>query len=87
MQETAERYVLIISKEKSNIFIYYKKKQPTTIENIQVAQSIAYLGTKINNKNCFKELKKKNKVSELANITYSVTARCCNRLPIGKEWH
>lgn len=32
----------------------------------------------INIKNLFKTLKKKKKTSELANITHSVIARCCN---------
>lgn len=47
------------------------------------------MGVKIVNKrNCYVDFKKErlNKANQLANMTYSITARCCNRLMIGKSY-
>lgn len=85
----AEEYGLQINKEKSKIILFNDKEQPENIEGIQVGDNITYLGVKISNKrNCYSEYEKErlNKANQLANMTYSITSRCCNRLIIGKNY-
>ena len=78
-----------MNKEKSNILIYNQREQPDTIANIKICNKIKYLGITIENKkNCFREHKKEklNKAKQLANMTYSITERSCNRLLVGKGY-
>lgn len=80
---------LQINKEKSNILMYNQREQLDTIANIKICNKIKYLGITIENKkNCFREHKKEklNKAKQLANMTYSITERSCNRLLVGKGY-
>ena len=89
IQEIAQSLGLLINKDKSNILIYNLKEKPRAIENIEVCDTIKYLGVKISNtRNCFARHKEEtiNKAKQLANMTYSIISRSCNRLMIGKNY-
>ena len=80
---------LDINKKKSNIIIYNMKEAPNNIENIQVTNSIKYLGIIVENtRNMFKTQKNNmiEKAQKMANVTYSVIAKSCNKLLIGKTY-
>ena len=80
---------LKLNKEKSNILIFNSEHNPENIENIKVTENINYLGVAITNKkDCLKKHKINsiNKANKLANISYSVIGRSCNRLLIGKAY-
>ena len=88
--ETAAREIgLEINRNKCNILIFNMNEMPEEIENIEVTEEIRYLGVVINNtKDCFKTYRsdKTNFAYKMANLTYSVIARSCNRLLIGKTY-
>lgn len=89
LQRVAQDYGLIINSDKSNIIMINEKERPTSIEDIQIFNDITYLGVKITiQRNCCRAYKNEriNKASQLGDMTYSVTARCCNRLLIGKNY-
>ena len=89
IQDIAMQCGLQINKEKSNVLIYNQREQPDTIANVKTCSKIKYLGITIENKrNCFKEHKKERliKAKQLANMTYSITERSCNRLLVGKGY-
>ena len=59
------------------------------IRGVKVVEKIRYLGMQVNEgRKCFKEYKgEKIKMAEkMANVTYSVVGRACDRLPIGKTF-
>ena len=59
------------------------------IEGIKVTDKIKYLGININNiKNCFKDHKEEilKKAQRMANLTYSVIHKSCNKMLIGKTY-
>lgn len=85
----SEEVGLSINKEKSNIIIFNEKEKPKEIHGIGVTSEIRYLGVDINDGvDCFKTHKeKKIKMAQrMANLTYSVIARSCNKLMIGKTY-
>ena len=72
IQQVAQQFGLDIKKVKNNILIYNKNEQPGSIEDIQVTQSITYLGVKITNtRNCYKAFRKDriNQAIALANVS------------------
>lgn len=80
---------LEISKEKSKIIIFNEKEVIEKIKDIEVTDTIKYLGVEINNKkNCFKVYKKKvvQKARQMANMTYSMIVQSSNKLLIGKTY-
>ena len=80
---------LEINKQKSNIIIFNMKEKPNEIENIKVTDRIKYLGiTVCDKKDCFKVQKEEmlQKAQKLANMTYPVIAKSCNKLLIGKTY-
>ena len=87
--EVARECGLEISKTKSSCMIYNEKNKPENIRGIAVMEKMKYLGVIINDKvECFKE-HKNDKITlckKMANMTYSVTARACNKLLIGKTY-
>lgn len=86
---TSRECGLEINKQKSNIIIFNKKDKPQEIAGIKVADRIKYLGLTINDsKNCFKIQKEQiiGKARKCANMAYSVVARSCSRLLIGKTF-
>lgn len=83
------KYGLDINKEKSNIIATNMKDQIDDIEGIKVVDDIKYLGIKINaGRLMFRKHKKEmmEKAQKLANTTYSVIAKSCNKLMIGKTY-
>lgn len=80
---------LDINKSKSNIIIYNMENAPNDIENIEVKSNIKYLGITVeNSRNMFKAQKTSMivKAQKMANMTYSVIAKSCNKLLIGKTF-
>ena len=80
---------LEINKQKSNIIIFNMKEKPNEIENIKVTEKIKYLGVTIcDKKDCFKVHKEEmlQKAQKLANMTYPIIAKSCNKLLIGKTY-
>ena len=87
--DMGQKFGLDINKEKSSIIIYNRKEKPEQIEGIRVVETIKYLGVKINNKrNMFKTQKEEmlQKANRLANLTYSIIAKSCNKVLIGKTY-
>ena len=89
IQAIAIKYGLEINKSKSNIMIFNTKNRIEEIGGIKVVNSMKYLGITIcDGKDMFQK-HKENKIilaEKLANITYSVINRSCNRLLIGKTY-
>ena len=80
---------LEINKQKSNIIIFNMRDRPQEIAGINVKENVKYLGITINNtKNLFKTHKENmlQKAVRLSNLTYSIVARSCSRLNIGKTY-
>ena len=80
---------LEINKRKSNIIIFNMKEVPSSIESIDVKNTIKYLGVTVENKiNMYKKhaLSMIEKAQKMANMTYSVIAKSCNKLLIGKTY-
>ena len=80
---------LDINKNKSAIIIYNLKDQITEIEGLSVKESLKYLGLSIGNKrNLFSKQKKDmiTKAQKMANMTYGIIGKSCNRLMIGKVY-
>ena len=82
---------LEINEKKSKILIYTASdtQSCTHIRNIEIVNSIKYLGVTLTNKrNCFNEHKKLSllKAQRLSNVFYSVMTRACDRLLIGKTF-
>lgn len=89
LTEVSKECGLDVNKEKSNVIIFNMEDQPATIEGIPVSASIKYLGIDIgNNRNFFGGHKKQmvQKAQKLANLTYSVIARSCHKITVGKAY-
>ena len=80
---------LELNKEKSCFILYNVNEKIEAIEGIKVTDKIKYLGVHINNqKNCFREHKEEmlKKAQSMANLTYSVVSKSCNKMLIGKTY-
>ena len=87
--QISREYGLEINSEKSCVMIFNVKEQPDHLCNIKVVQKMKYLGIEIDNKiNYFKTQRGKiiENARKMANITYSVIEKCCNKLLIGKTF-
>ena len=87
--KTSRNLGLEINKQKSKIIIFNVKEKPEMIGGINITDKIKYLGITINDsKNCFKAQKEKimEKARKMANMTYSVIAKSCSKLLIGKTY-
>lgn len=87
--EEGKRYGLDINAEKSNILIYNLNEKPENIEGIKTVEEINYLGITVENKrDIFRKQKKEmiEKAQRLANLTFSVIGKSCNKLLIGKTF-
>ena len=65
------------------------EQQPDTIENIKVVDKIKYLGLEIDiKKNYFKTQRQHilEKAKKMANLTYCIIEKSCNKLLIGKTY-
>ena len=89
LTEISRECGLEINKNKSKIIIYNLEDSPQQIENIEVCEEIKYLGlTLTNNRNIFTKQKKImiEKAQKLANLTYSIIAKSCHKIIIGKAY-
>lgn len=89
LTEISRECGLEINKNKSKIIIYNLENSPQQIENIQVCEEIKYLGlTLLNNRNIFTKQKKImiEKAQKLANLTYSIIAKSCHKITVGKAY-
>ena len=80
---------LELNKEKSYFILYNVNEKIEEIEGIKVTDKMKYLGVNINNqKNCFREHKEEilKKAQRMANLTYSVISKSCNKMLIGKTY-
>lgn len=78
---------LEINKDKSRIIIHNAEQNIESIEGINVTDEIKYLGLTITNKrDLFKAQKNSiiQKAQKLANMTFSITAKSCHKITIGK---
>ena len=85
----AEKCGLNLNTRKSKVLIFNSLRQPEKIEEIQVVDKIKYLGVTVTNKkDCFGEHRKETIVSarKFANLSFSIMARSCNRVMIGKTY-
>ena len=87
--QVSREFGLEINREKSNVMIMNMKEQPEQIEGIKMVNRIKYLGIGIDNKrNYFKTQKIKiiEKARKLANMTYAVIKKSCNKLLISRTY-
>ena len=86
--QISRHFGLKINKAKSNIMIFNMKEQPDNIEDIEVVNKIRYLGLEIDKRNYFKSqrIKMIEKAGKMANMTYSIIGKGCNRLLTGKTY-
>ena len=85
----SRKYGLEINKDKSNSIIFGMKNKPIEISGIKVVNEIKYLGVTINSgRDCFKRHKELmlEKAQRLANQTYPIIAKSCNKVMIGKVY-
>ena len=89
--EISRKFGLEINKEdeKSNVLIFNMEQQPDTIENIKVVDKIKYLGLEIDNKKNYFRTQRQHileKTRKMANLTYCIIEKSCNKLLIGKTY-
>ena len=87
--QISREFGLEINKEKSNIIIFNMEQQPDTIEDIKVVNKIKYLGIEIDNKRKYFKTQRQNmltKARKMANLTYCIIEKSCNKLLIGKTY-
>ena len=89
MEETAGRCGLKINKDKTVGMAFKSRSRNHGMGEIAVTEELRYLGVKVVPKrDCFGE-KRNEKVRlarKLENLTYSVIARACDRLLVGKTF-
>ena len=89
LTEISRECGLEINRDKSNTIIFGMRNRPENISGIQVVNEIKYLGITINSgKDCFKRQKEImiEKASRLANQTYPIISKSCNKVMIGKTY-
>ena len=89
VNEVARVLGMKINKEKSVIVTINCLQDVDNVEGIGTADSMKYLGVRIGkHRDCFKS-HKENKLKDcrkLSNLTYSIIARSCNKVEIGKTY-
>ena len=89
MKEVSKTFGLEINKEKSKILLFNCKEKVEEIEGIKVVDKIKYLGVEISsNTDIFKTHKEEiiKRAGNLANMTYSIISKSCNKMLIGKTY-
>lgn len=87
--EGAREVGLSINRAKSNVMVLGEDNITDNIGGIESVSEMKYLGVDIGiNKDIFKQYKEKKVLSarRMANMTYSVTARSCNKVLVGKTF-
>ena len=87
--QISREFGLKMNKEKSNIMIFNMKEHPEQIEGIKVVDKIKNLRIEIDNKGKYfktQRIKILEKARKLANMTYAVIEKSCNKLLIGKTY-
>ena len=89
VMQISREFGLEINKEKSNIIIFNMEQQPDEIEDIKVVNKIKYLGIEIDNKRNYFKTQRQNmlaKARKMANLTYCIIEKSCNKLLSGKTY-
>ena len=89
LKEVGRACGLEINAAKSNVVIFNAEEKPEYIEEIEVKEVFVYLGVEIiSDRNIFRKHISKmiEKAQRLANVTYSVIGKCCNKVLIGKTF-
>jgi len=90
LEESSAECGLLVNREKSVCLVFNgDEAEGASIAGIKVATEVRYLGVKVvNQQDCFKEHRReKIELAErMANLTYSVIGRACDRLVIGKTF-
>ena len=87
LEQVGEKYGLQIHKGKSRLLIFNRQEPIDNIEGIKVENEIRYLGIKIESrKDMFRGQREKmiRETRRMGKVAYSVMARACNRIVIGK---
>ena len=88
--EVAGESVLCINEGKSSVLLYNcRAGKPDEVGGMKVVSSIRYLGTDVGDSRlCFGECPKgKIRLAEkMANLTFSIIARSCNKMVRGKTY-
>ena len=80
---------LEVNKEKSSMLIFNHSSPPQELEGIKVKEQIKYLGIIVDGKKDMFHSQKKimiEKAQKMANMTFGIIARSCNKLLIGKTY-
>ena len=89
LKEVSRACGLEINTAKSNIVIFNSVERPETLEEIEVRTEFKYLGVELV---CERDMFRKQienmiaKAQRLANVTYSIINKCCNKVLIGKTF-
>ena len=89
LNEVIGKYGLMINKKKSKCMIYNMKDKPEEIEEIEVVNSIKYLGVFIQDSmDIFGKQREKliGQAKKLGNFSYSIIMKSCHKVLIGKTY-
>ena len=88
IEVTGRKIGLEINRSKSASMIFNMNNKPRAISGISIVSEMKYLGLTINDtRNCFKKNKesKLKNLERMANLTYSVKMKSCNRIMMGNS--
>ena len=89
LEQVGGYYGLGIHKGKSKVVIFNRQEQPGSIEGIKVEKEFKYLGLVVENRRDLFKGQRDNMIREtnrMGKLAYSVMARACNRIGIGKTY-
>ena len=89
LEATAGRYGLRVNKEKTVGMVFNDKGGSGMIGGVKIVEEMRYLGVKVVGKrDCYGENRKEKLglATKMSNLTFSVIARSCDRLLIGKTF-
>jgi len=90
LEDTARQCGLLINRNKSVCLIFNgESPEGTLVGGVKVARDMRYLGIKVINEwDCFREHRREkiDLAERMANVTYSVVGKACDRLTIGKTF-
>lgn len=87
--EGAREIGLEVNREKCNMMVYNLDNRPNQIAGVGVVDELKYLGVHIENINDtfkFHKTKKTHLAQRMANMTFSVISKSCNKILIGKTF-
>ena len=89
LKRIGEYYGLIVNNEKSNCLLFNVKRDIQEIEGVKIVDKVIYLGVEVQSKrNMFEKQREVmvSKAKSLSMLTYSVVARSCHKVMIGKSF-